>query len=121
MIQTQTPTHISPNTHIMQQFYKSMQEWIDAGTPQYSEKHHFFNVDVGLCSNLTAFLISIPAIDDDAVEFYAEQLENQLKLAGLALLFPFNQQTCYHTEKANGTIYQNPERLEWIRKHSTQF
>lgn len=94
----------------LKQFYVEMQEWIDAGCPSEGEK---FDPDYGLCYNCIRF---------GGVQLQGE-LNLQFKDAGLSTVFPFNEdpelKDSYGDERLYGTIYENPARLAWIKKHAT--
>ena len=93
----------------METFYKEMQAWIRDG----QKPHAVFNRHCALCDTLSSYVGGEEA--EQKLDFL---VENFLQ-AGLHELNPFNtNHASYAIECHNGTVYQNPRRLHWIKYHA---
>lgn len=94
---------ISPT---LQEFYNEMNKIIS--DPSY--RPDWFNPKVGLCLNCVAY------------NYSQDELQEHLFSAGLNPTYPFNNDegySSYTREKHTNTLYQNPNRLAWIKQHAT--
>lgn len=94
---------ISPK---LQEFYNEMNKIIS--DPSY--RPDWFNPKVGLCLNCVAY------------NYSQDELQEHLFSAGLSPVYPFNNDegdSSYIHEKLTDTMYQNPARLAWIKRHAT--
>lgn len=96
------------------QFYQDYVAWLDAG----AHNDTYFRRDCGLCSTLTNWWMN-QGFDSTENNLY-EEMRQQFSDAGLDLSFPFNRgkSAAYHIEYAHHTLYANPLRQAWVRKHA---
>jgi hypothetical protein len=92
-------------------FYQDIQKWIDRGTPA----HRFYLRDSGLCKNNERYHLSIGSPYSNLIE-----LKDQFEKAGLDRMFPFNVSADkgYFYEHKDRTIFDNEERLKWVKDHA---
>lgn len=95
-------------------FYKDMECWIDGP----SKEHPCFTDQHGLCENLELWLSRQYEMDWEDVVNIRRELKDHFISRGLDSNYPFNggDRLSYKDDFLNGTMYQNPKRLEWIRK-----
>lgn len=90
----------------LKQFYIDIFEWVADGTPI----HPVFSRTSGLCKN---------AVDYDETGEVYEALLKSFEDAGLDKGYPFHPSPFkYWDEWENGTIWHNPDRIEWVKSHS---
>lgn len=95
---------------LLKQFFLGIHEWVEQGCP----KHEIFSKRKGLCSNLT-YLCSSQGFDPfelkDELDFLLRTVSSKPRL------LPFNNpNNPYCGELWDGTVYQNPHRLAFIKK-----
>lgn len=90
------------------EFYDEILAWIEEGTPI----HKFFSGQFGLCSSFANWNA------EHGGEFSAAPLKEEFKAAGLDADFPFGG--LYFAESFADKLYSNPDRLAWIRAHSSK-
>ena len=97
---------------LLKQFFLEIHEWIEQGCPE----HKAFSNQYGLCTNLTFYnsvkfgfnLKSPSAVDYELREFLKT-------ISGGSI--PFNEDIfSYRKEQRRRTIYQNLDRLAFIKK-----
>jgi hypothetical protein len=94
---------------LLTNFYKDLQAWLDAGMPA----HPVFNKKRALCASL-----SVWSSDSCSMQ---RSLAAQFKRAKLCPVFPFNKPARdYHTECFNSTVYDNVERLAWVKQQAAK-
>lgn len=90
--------------HAQRQFFRDIHKWIKEGCPRLND--HQFRSDVGLCGNYQLWC-------DSGNKQKAQKPFQFVKNS------PFNLSLYqYSVEAYNETIYQNAERLAYIKKHS---
>ena len=104
---------------MLTQFYNEMQAWVDAGCPAGS-----ISTSYGLCTNLRVYVWATRGITpkevDDRILQLLEELQKQFVAEGLDLTYPFNEGFVdFDIETNSCTKYQNPKRLDWIKRHAT--
>lgn len=98
----------------LKQFYKEIQEWIEAECPE----HPVFRPYYGLCWSLVRWTNKHGKAGD--VDILVFELAEQLMDAGLDKEYPFNHglDIEYNCECSTNTIFQNQFRLAWIKEHA---
>jgi len=105
---------------MLTQFYKEMQAWVDAGCPTGS-----LSTTHGLCTNLRAYVWanrgSTPMVElHDRYDKLSQEMQKQFVAEGLDPVYPFNVGFAdFDIESISCTKYQNPKRLDWIKRHAT--
>lgn len=97
-------SHPYPISDELKQFFVAIQQWIDSGCPIYDT----FVRSVGLCNNFEKF-----------GQGQMTELKDLLELEFGDGGYPFGGPTIYCKEQAYYKMYQNPERLAFIRKYAT--
>ncbi len=99
--------HANYQSEELTAFYREILAWIEAGQPE----HKNFMSCTGLCANL--FFSPYGGLGIEA------EIREQFSFAGLDKDYPFNDDHfSYRLEADAFSIYQNPQRLAWIRKHA---
>lgn len=93
----------------LNQFYVELQAWIDGGCGE----HPIFRLDYPICDNLSDW----EAREDDRYGVW-KVLRQQLRDAFQTAYNPFDQDGDIGEACAEGTLYQNPARLAWIKAHA---
>ena len=93
----------------LQQFYKEILEWVEAGTP----KRSIFRKRMGLCGNLGRWLHHNVQDSDQDASIWKEQDELFKDLYGDSQ-FPFGEEA-YRRECKSAAQYKNPKRLAFLR------
>lgn len=93
------------------QFYREIQEWIDAGCPE----HDPFNNHIGLCGSLKSWCIRTfyERREDLELELMAQFIESDLDDD-----YPFNPVRPYWHDTTKKVVYKNSARLAWIKEHA---
>lgn len=95
---------------MLKTYYKAVQKWVEQGCP---ECQPFINGN-GLCGNLHFF-----TADPYKVQELRDEMTKQFVQAGLHESFPFNgMDNPYQAEGHRREIFQNLQRLEWIKHHA---
>ncbi len=97
----------------LKQFYQDVAAWVEDGCPS----HDVFQLDCGLCSQLEMWSEN---------QCHAKELTDQLwdeqaamfQSAGLDKNFPFDTEESYNHAYYANAMYDNPERLNWIKEHA---
>lgn len=93
----------------LKQFFLGIHEWVEQGCPE----HEIFSKHRGLCSNLT-HLCSSQGFDSFELK---GELDFLLRTVSSKPMVPFNNSSNpYCSEIWDGTIYQNPHRLAFIKQ-----
>lgn len=88
----------------MEMFYKDLLAWIKDG----QKPHAVFSRHRALCSTVFRY-----------TENEEPNLADAFEEAGLNRGTPFNEDSAsWNLECRNGTVYQNPSRLHWIKYHA---
>lgn len=98
----------------LKQFYKEIQEWIEAECPA----HPVFRPYYGLCWNLRHWADKHgKTVNVDILVF---ELAEQFVAARLDKEYPFNHglDLEYNCECSINAIFQNQLRLAWIKEHA---
>ena len=97
----------------LSRFYKSVQAWIDSN---FTVNPYDYVIHSGLCLNSCSFESKHELPMD---EVYHEMI-CQFKEAGLNTDVPFNvyPRNSYNDESTRKTIWQNKERLAWVKDHA---
>lgn len=113
-----TKTH-SPEElrkEILRHFYVDMQNWIEQGKP--SRGQFDFAKEVGLCYNLRQWVRKLRIVRYELLAL--QELTQSFREAGLDTVYPFNRGPgAYDDDEIFGNHYNNPARLNWIKKHSS--
>lgn len=98
-------------------FYRDLQAWINEGCPV--ENDHHFRKDRGLCANLDKWCMFDYEMSHEHSLALDKELEEQFIEAGLNAYYPFNKanRIFFKEECDNWTMFENPERLAWIKNH----
>lgn len=95
---------------MLKAYLQFVQAWIDAGCPDGAP----FWRSEGLCGNCYYFT-NCP----DAAFDLRRELRHAFAASGLNYLMPFNYSyEHFRIEIANKSIYLNPQRLDWIKRHA---
>lgn len=112
----------SSTRNLLDSFYIEIQSWIDAGCP----KTHAIFCNYGICANLNCWLrVKYPKLSGQPKILCRDQLMYDFEKASLNELVPFNRSIDnldlpeYSQEVMEDTIFKNPHRLAWIKKHAT--
>jgi len=90
----------------LKEFCQAMLEWIDGGCGD----HEIFGSLVGLCRNHALFTrLPIDRPSDLLAEYFYENFNT---------CYPFGGQLEYGAEVETSSLYQNPERLQWLKDHA---
>lgn len=101
----------------LQLFYQAIHEWIVAGLPEDPVRNPYGFVAVsGLCTNMIYFGRS-QGYSNTTIGMAQEHMKTLFKSAGLSRAFPFGDLFVYDQEHKSKTIYQNQQRLDWIKDH----
>lgn len=101
----------------LQLFYQAIHEWVVADLPEDLVHNPYrFEAYTGLCRNLLTFghSQSTEWIVLDKAFF---EMKKQFNKANLSTEFPFSDLETYEYECTTRTIYQNQQRLDWIKDH----
>jgi len=96
----------------LQQFYKEILEWFDAGTP----KHPVFRKIYGLCANLGVWLDANVEDLQENQEIWDQQSILFRKLYGDSQ-FPFGEED-YKLESKARNHFKNEKRLAFLRSQA---
>ena len=104
------------DNEILKLFYLDIQSWIESGCPDSK----VFSKHYGLCTNMGVWLWDLGM--KDSIDYYKDLLGDSFESAGLHYYVPFNNGNDwdYNKEYNEHTLYENPHRLEWIRKHAME-
>lgn len=97
----------------LKQFYQEIQEWVEAGCPPYT----VFQMDSGLCNQLEMWSEN-QGHDEELTEQLWDEQAAMFQSAGLDKNFPFDTEESYTHAYCANAMYDNPERLNWIKEHS---
>lgn len=101
----------------LQFFYQAIHEWIVAGLPEDPVRNPYgFKSDAGLCTNMVYFSRS-QGCSNTTICMTKEHMNILFKRAGLSAVFPFGDLLVYDQERKSKTIFQNQQRLDWIKDH----
>lgn len=101
----------------LQLFYQAIHEWIVAGLPEDPVRNPYgFGADTGLCTNMIIFGRS-QYMSNDELLAWNSKLKLQFMDAGLHNTYPFGGYHQYQEEYHSNSIYQNQDRLDWIKNH----
>jgi len=101
-------------SELLAQFYRDIQQWIDAGTPADS----YFNACRGLCSNLHSWCVE-KQVGDLAEDTLAWELADSFERANLNQTYPFDDSMAsFMRETWDRTMYHNAKRLAWVKKYA---
>lgn len=101
----------------LQLFYQAIHEWIVAGLPEDPVRNPYgFVADRGLCTNMIHFGRS-QGYSNATIGTAQEHMKTLFKSAGLSRVFPFGDVLVYDQECGSKTIFQNQQRLDWIKNH----
>lgn len=107
----------SSSSTFLQLFYQAIHEWIVAGLPDDPVRNPYgFKEDTGLCTNMIHFGRS-QGYSNATIGMAQEHMKTLFKRAGLYRVFPFGGLLIYDQECSTKTIYQNQQRLDWIKDH----
>lgn len=93
------------------QFYREIQEWIDAGCPENDP----FENHIGLCDSLKSWCIRTFYKQREDLEL---ELINQFAESELDDDYPFNATRSYWYDSTKKVVYKNHARLAWIKAHA---
>jgi len=93
----------------METFYNDLLAWIRDG----QKPHPVFNRHRAVCQTVSRYA------DEEEANRLANRLADAFEQAGLNRGTPFNEDiAAYSLECQNGTLYQNPRSLHWIKYHA---
>jgi len=93
----------------MEMFYKDLLAWIKDG----QKPHAVFNRHRAVCQTVSRYA------DEEEANRLVNGLADAFEEAGLNRGTPFNEDSAsWYLECHNGTLYQNPKRLHWIKYHA---
>lgn len=97
---------------LLKEFYQDILKWIEARCPA---DHPYYTTSFGLCFNLERWKfennLSVGTeLDNLQYRMFAE--------AGLHPHCPFEEWNEYCKRKFSGTMFENPQRLAWVRDHA---
>lgn len=96
---------------MLKAYLQSVQAWVEQGCPKSGIYSHGF----GLCRNTFRFLPG----DWESSEKLRIELEEALMADGLDPEYPFNSSgEDYDNECFLLSIWDNPKRLAWVKKHA---
>ena len=96
---------------MLKEYLQSVQAWIERGCLHYAP----YRATRGLCGNTYKFLPD----DHEAYENLRRELEDAFKADGLDPEYPFNNVAeDYDDECSARTVWKNPQRLAWVKKHA---
>lgn len=95
---------------MLKEYLRSVQAWIEQGCPESGVYSHGF----GLCRNTFRFM---PNSYEETDKLRME-LEDAFIADGLDPEYPFNSAASYETECFLQSVWENPKRLEWVKKHA---
>ena len=96
---------------MLKEYLKAVQAWIEQGCPNNTP----FFVSCGLCKNTHGFFPG----DWEAIEKLQRELEDAFCADDLDLEYPFNSSPeDYDDECSFQTVWENPQRLAWVKKHA---
>ena len=96
---------------MLKEYLQSVQAWIERGCQHYAP----YRATRGLCRNTYEFLPD----DYEASEKLRIELEDAFKADGLNPEYPFNRSAKdYEDECYRLTVWENPQRLAWVKKHA---
>lgn len=109
-----TPSSPTPSP-LMKTFLVELNFWIEQGRPCHST----FSSAVGVCGNLNRAVRALKAHPEVRGELQTE-LYHMFIADGLDPILPFNtgMSLKYETESEYGLLYENQERINWIKKHA---
>lgn len=105
----------------MNQFYKELLEWLEAGTPDLG----IFTKDSGLCINLVRWYNSLNLLQRLVYNFDALEIEQRWRFylyngSPMHSPYPFGDSGLYAVERSDGTLYENVDRVAFIKKNAEQ-
>lgn len=101
-------------SELLTRFYRAVAEQLDRDTPDA-----IFHEDTGLCGNLRHWGARILNLSQEKVTALVQEMEQQFRDAELNAMFPFNPvEGSYCDEEEAGTLYDNINRIQWIRDHA---
>lgn len=96
------------------EFYSAYLDWVEEGQP-FENKHGFLKTD-GLCWLLKYYMWS--AYPNQSTYEVSDFQKYEFSNAGLDSCFPFDDDDhFFYKEQREGTLHENPRRLEWVRKY----
>ena len=96
---------------MLKEYLQSVQAWVEQGCPHNAP----YTATCGLCRNTYRFLPD----DHEASEKLRRELEDAFKADGLDPDYPFNSVAeDYDYECRMLTVWKNPQRLAWVKKHA---
>jgi len=84
----------------LKEFCQEMLAWIDGGCGEHDD----FCPTVGLCTNYRMLFLA------NSLEYYL--------IATMDTVHPFGGVNMYFEESETQTLYQNPQRLAWLKEHA---
>lgn len=97
----------------LKQFYQAIQEWVDEGCPP----HDVFQLDSGLCNTLEMWCEKA-GYDRELTEQLWDEQAGMFQAAGLDKNFPFDTEESYNHAYYSNAMYDNADRLNWIKEHA---
>lgn len=103
------------------QFYKELLEWLESGTPDRG----VFTKDSGLCINLVRWHNSLGLLQRPIYDIDALVLEQRWRFylyngSPMDYPYPFGDSGLYAVERSDGTLYENIDRVAFIKKNAGQ-
>ena len=96
---------------MLKEYLQSVQAWIERGCQHYAP----YRATCGLCRNTYEFLPD----DYAASEKLRRELVDAFMVDGLDPDYPFNSVAeDYDDEYSSRTVWKNPQRLAWVKKHA---
>ena len=96
---------------MLKEYLQSVQAWIERGCPHYAP----YTAVRGLCRNTYRHLPD----NYEASEKLRRELVDAFMVDGLDPEYPFNNVAeDYDDECSARTVWKNPQRLAWVKKHA---
>ena len=96
---------------MLKEYLKAVQAWIEQGCPNSDPYKQVFR----LCVNAYRHFPE----DDEAAENLRIELEDAFEADGLDLEYPFNRSAKDYIDECSArTVWKNPQRLAWVKKHA---
>lgn len=98
------------NQQIILNFLKTYKAWAEEGAP----KHEYFEVNVGLCTNLGKYAQHMRITDEVTLWDISDELSTMFRMDGLSALLPFNHPERGQPAYSKEVHHENPWRMQWV-------